>query len=369
MTDTQKNYHLSDFIDIDELRAMMQSFYDATGIAMGVCDADFNWLVAMGWKDICTKFHRVNPVSCQKCLESDRYIEQHLEKDDFVDYVCKHGLVDAAFPIIVDGVKIGAFFTGQFLYSPPDKEFFRQQAIHYGYDTEAYLKALEDIQIIDQPRMRELMHFFMRLVTLITRISHENLGRKAAEIKLKHLNENLEVLVAERTQELEIANKKLKRLAEFDELTGIANRRHFEGSLQGEIERCQRYHRGLSLIMLDLDFFKQINDNYGHDVGDQVLKETASALACCMRENDHLARWGGEEFLIILPETNLKGALEFAELIRQRVMKMEILPDKRITCSLGVAEWHNESGPVLFKRADNAVYTAKNNGRNRVEVG
>lgn len=164
--------------------------------------------------------------------------------------------------------------------------------------------------------------------------------------------------------------KQLEFLSETDTLTGIANRLVFNRTLVKEIQRAHRYHLDLSLMIFDVDFFKNINDNYGHEVGDQVLITLGEVISELLRETDVFCRIGGEEFSVIMPETNLEQATNTAERLRLAVEK---LPDNtlptQLTVSFGVAEmtrWDNDK--TLFKRADKALYQAKENGRNCVKV-
>ncbi len=166
--------------------------------------------------------------------------------------------------------------------------------------------------------------------------------------------------------------EKLVFLSEHDSLTGILNRRKIEENLQKEMERASRYDRPLSLLLIDIDHFKKINDTFGHDVGDLALKHLVSVLTNYLRKVDSLGRWGGEEFVILLPEVDEKGILVVAEKLRKAV---EIHPLKTreqkkevsFTVSLGGAT-HDASGisPEIFiKQADEALYQAKQEGRNR----
>jgi diguanylate cyclase (GGDEF)-like protein len=169
------------------------------------------------------------------------------------------------------------------------------------------------------------------------------------------------------TSELESANSELKRLSGIDKLTQADNRQRLDEVLQEELKRNDRYKTGLSAIMLDLDHFKDINDNYGHPVGDMVLKEIAGILKSNVRACDTAGRWGGEEFLIILPQTDLPSAMKAAEKIRSAVEKTEFPVAGHVTCSFGVATVRKEDDPdKLLSRADTAMYDAKKNGRNRV---
>jgi len=170
------------------------------------------------------------------------------------------------------------------------------------------------------------------------------------------------------------ARRKLEYQAHMDFLTGIANRRHFVECAEIELARSQRYGSPLSLLMLDVDFFKQVNDRYGHKTGDVVLQRLTQALQQKLRPMDMLGRLGGEEFAILLPETNEAQAVEAAERLRCAVADNLITLDERtqlsITLSIGVttlsAEDQSLDGPL--RRADNALYAAKRTGRNKVCV-
>ncbi len=173
--------------------------------------------------------------------------------------------------------------------------------------------------------------------------------------------------------EKRLYQEKLKQVATTDYLTGLCNRRHFMALGKIEIERQKRYSpAGLSLIMLDLDHFKIINDTHGHEIGDLVLKTFAYMGRKALRDADVFARVGGEEFVILLPETDLMGAFAIAERFRQACERSSVTLDKggiSFTVSLGVATWNSSIKEIeeLMKHADQALYRAKKNGRNRVE--
>jgi diguanylate cyclase (GGDEF) domain len=164
----------------------------------------------------------------------------------------------------------------------------------------------------------------------------------------------------------------LENLSITDALTGIANRRHFEWRLSEEIERARRYKYPLSALMLDLDHFKQVNDNYGHQIGDIVLQQVAQRLRRILRRTDFLARYGGEEFIVLAPQTPADRALILAERLRQVIAESPIpVADNlqiHITISIGVAVFpnHAQNESELIGAADAALYKAKQMGRNRV---
>ena len=201
-----------------------------------------------------------------------------------------------------------------------------------------------------------------------------------AQQSLEQLNRELEARVEERTQALNRANAELRetnqvleRLAAIDSLTELANRRCFFEHATTEVMRAQRYGRPLALQMLDLDHFKDINDRYGHAAGDDVLQRLAAVLRANLRHNDMAARIGGEEFVVLLPETQLEDAALQAERMRGAVEEIR-LPygpeDQRLTVSIGVAALSiGELSPEpMLTRADSALYKAKAGGRNRVEI-
>ncbi|MDX1610568.1 MAG: GGDEF domain-containing protein, partial [Halofilum sp. (in: g-proteobacteria)] len=164
------------------------------------------------------------------------------------------------------------------------------------------------------------------------------------------------------------ANRELERQASRDALTGLWNRSRFETALDDEFDRVARYGTPCTLIMLDIDRFKQVNDNYGHDVGDRVLMQLGELLRAEIRNPDCVARWGGEEFMVLLPETNLAAGAWAAERLRRRVAEHSFDGPGRITVSLGVAEYAGgEERLQLLKRLDDALYRAKQDGRDRVD--
>lgn len=156
-------------------------------------------------------------------------------------------------------------------------------------------------------------------------------------------------------------------LASTDLLTSIMNRRSFLHAAARETGRAERYGTGFALIFADIDRFKQINDTFGHAIGDAVLAGVVGVLRRHMREADLLARWGGEEFVILAPQTTLEQGFQLAEKLRAEVAAADFAGAGKVTCSMGVAEWGpGESFEALCRRADAALYRAKENGRDRV---
>ena len=166
-----------------------------------------------------------------------------------------------------------------------------------------------------------------------------------------------------------------KKLAVTDGLTGISNRPNMEQSLLSEFGRSMRYNSPLSVVLLDVDHFKDVNDSYGHQKGDEILVTFASVLKKFCRANDTAARYGGEEFLMILPQSNAQGAFKIAERVREEIMKMSFVGNDSkfsVTTSCGVAELNRDymkNTDQLINVADNAMYEAKNSGRNKTIIG
>ncbi len=186
---------------------------------------------------------------------------------------------------------------------------------------------------------------------------------------------SLHFLRLNRTLRLEVSERKrlqenLERLANTDSLTGLPNRRAFMAQLQNELSRRKRYGHPLSLLMLDLDHFKQVNDQWGHGVGDEALRLFADSVQCCLRTQDMAGRLGGEEFAIVLPETSAEAAHPVAERVRARIEQIPV-PTKNGRCNITVSIGLVEAGPMddlesLLQRADQSLYAAKERGRNRI---
>jgi len=176
-----------------------------------------------------------------------------------------------------------------------------------------------------------------------------------------------------RLQQAMADKEKLERLANFDSLTGLYNRRTILGKLHELINLANRYKEDFSLVMLDIDHFKRVNDRYGHLTGDEVLEKIAALIRRNIRDTDTVGRYGGEEFIIILPQTNLSSAWGVAERLRTIIEKAEMKDPAgtvfAITVSQGLAGWErDEDATSLISRADEALYKAKEKGRNRVQI-
>ena len=171
--------------------------------------------------------------------------------------------------------------------------------------------------------------------------------------------------------DLHYAKKMFKTLSETDDMTGLENLRSFKNTITFEIKKTDRYKHALSILMIDADGLKAINDSFGHEAGNQLIKAVARAIESCLRETDKLARYGGDEYIALLPETSCKAALEVAERIRKAVENTAINVEGnqiKATVSIGVASYpeHASSLDELLRRVDRALYQSKESGRNRV---
>ncbi len=208
-----------------------------------------------------------------------------------------------------------------------------------------------------------------RLVGREMRELSDNINGMAAALQSER--ENLERSVAERTKELQELNARLQLLAVTDGLTGVFNHRRFQEALQTELVRAERHKRPLSVLMIDVDFFKKINDAMGHPAGDDLLRRLAEVLGADLRQTDLIARYGGEEFTVLLPETTKNEAIQVGERMRAAVEEKinQGSPWKqKVTVSLGVATYPDDgmTGEGVLEAADQAMYIAKRQGRNRV---
>ncbi|RLE30888.1 MAG: hypothetical protein DRJ61_12060, partial [Acidobacteria bacterium] len=177
--------------------------------------------------------------------------------------------------------------------------------------------------------------------------------------------------ITQAKDDLEAAHKRLDELARTDSLTGLANRREAETRLAAEVRRFERSHQSFAVLMLDIDHFKRINDVHGHDIGDRVLENFAEVLRTSTRSIDLIARWGGEEFLLVLPGTDLRGAGVVADSIRKRLANPPFTVGDRpfpVTATVGISLYQGEEVAALLKRADDALYEGKRAGRDRVVI-
>jgi len=221
-------------------------------------------------------------------------------------------------------------------------------------EADRFQRLMADDRFKDNPLLPELRKFHELYRTLAQR--NERMAREKSRMVTQLTN---------MSRSLDLATR-------IDPMTGLANRRAIMEMIEQEFSRSNRHQRVTSIIMADLDHFKKINDTHGFNTGDDVLVEVSRVLKSCLRNEDICARWGGEEFLVLLPETSLEGALAVANKIRESVAMTEFKvnrPGIQITISLGVCEYKPDQNIFeAISRADHALHQAKMGGRNRAVV-
>ena len=229
-------------------------------------------------------------------------------------------------------------------------------------------REMMDLFAVDPGEMKPFSQLMQETNDELQRL---NFSYEQVVLELKQAKQNAEQLALS----LKKSNDKLRKLAFRDDLTGLYNHRYFQEVFEAEIHRATRYSHPVSLLILDIDFFKQVNDTYGHPAGDDVLRQVSQTMVKLVRHCDIVARYGGEEFAIVLPETGTSGAKVLAQRIRRGIEQQQTSIKGQqigVTVSVGVSssdiEGIEHTRPVLIDRADKALYTAKRNGRNRVEV-
>lgn len=329
-------------------------------------DDAFTPLKSFGIKVLLVDDQPMIAEAVRRCLQEQPDIEFHYCQDparaikmaDELEPTCI--LQDLIMPEI-DGLMMVRFFRGNkktqqtpiIVLSTKEQAEVKSQAFTMGAND--YLVKLPDA------------------VELIARIRYHS----KSYINLKERDEAFRAL-KESQEKLEVANRELEKLSSLDGLTGIPNRRRFDEVLEKEWHRAMRASTPLSLIMIDIDFFKLYNDHYGHQGGDDCLKRVAAILAGgVQRETDMVARYGGEEFSVILPETDQAGAEQIGETLRAAVQECN-LPHKmskvseHVSISVGVGTGipaRHTAPKLLIETADQALYRAKEDGRNRVKSG
>jgi diguanylate cyclase (GGDEF)-like protein/PAS domain S-box-containing protein len=580
----------SEIVDLAELRGICEEFTALTGAVMAILDLDGNILIATGWQDICTQFHRVHPETSARCNESDTVLAGKLKKGEAYNvYQCKNGLVDVAVPITIEGVHVANFFTGQFFFSAPDKEYFLRQAEEMGFETSEYLDALSRVPVFSREYVQSLMSFFGRLVSLIGKMGSAEKAKEEERAHLRGLldalpdlvwlknpegvyltcnprveqylglpesqivgktdydffakdmadsfrrndqkaieaghpmaNEELLTFASDGSQilvettkvpvrnaggaligvlgiarditerrrneekiaqqalrfktlldstrdgvhildadgnvieasssfcqmlgysmdeilgmnvrnweidqpepeiptifdrlmngkgnpifetknrrsdaslfDVEIScfpllldgktvlfcssrditerkryQQQLEHIANHDILTNLPNRSLLEDRLRQAIAQSLRRGTSLAVVYLDLDSFKEVNDKYTHEIGDELLIALSHQLKACLREDDTLARMGGDEFVAVL--TDLEHADDckpVLERLQTAASNPLVLDNKilKVSASIGVTLFPQDGSDadLLLRHADQAMYQAKQEGKNR----
>lgn len=278
--------------------------------------------------------------------------KKHLE-------VVLDNLSDGLIEVTLEGTIIFANSVAENLFSIPQAQLFGGnffkffQGENYHHVMDLFESAQLGSQSVSEERYFSLKKRFLTLNILPL----ENIAHPSCIIIMHDITERKQL------------EEKLKLLSITDQLTGAYNRRAFEDFFARERSRAERYSEPLSFVIFDIDHFKEINDTFGHDAGDQILQEVVNISKKQIRQIDFLCRWGGEEFVLLLPETGIEGAQIFAEHFRSIIEKWKFPIPSKITISLGLSQFHtSDSAETLIKRADIALYEAKQSGRNRVAV-
>ncbi|TGD71096.1 diguanylate cyclase [Mangrovimicrobium sediminis] len=355
------NHAFEEVFDIPKLTELCERYTKTNGVVTALLDLEGNVHVKTGWQDICTRFHRVNEVSAKRCTESDTCLAGQLAAgSNYNVYHCKNGLVDIAVPIHVDGEHVANFFTGQFFFEAPNEDYFRKQGEELGFELIPYMDALSRVPVFKEEDIRKIVEFLSGLAQVFGEMAK-------AKLDLMELRE------AEQKQfeELREAKEQMERLAIEDPLTGLKNRREFSARLESEFHRAGRYQHPMSLVIIDVDNFKEINDTHGHAAGDEVLKAVSRLLLGSVRQSDLVARIGGDEFCILCPESSADDVEGLMERVCREISELEFCVHGnafRVTCSFGLAGYVGlcRNPDELLVCADKSLYEAKQRGRNCV---
>lgn len=484
--DNEKTHHdIEDLIDTEKLKEIFMKFSKLTGYTTGFVKQDTREiLISTGWTEICKTFHRGSESSAHICQESNAELTQNLKESHQISMKqCHHGMVDGATPIIIDGQHLADLFSGQVLFQAPNIEEFKRGAQEFGYDIESYMKALQEVKIISQDKLKEVLEFLSTIAQIIAEIGkdkkeylklnnslekkvQERMKEKESLLKLFDESDNvlfkwnndpsLSVAFVSRSiskllgysksdfetnkihyisciypqdrdkvlQEIDRAslqketffahkpyrvitkNKQIKwilensviirddndvithylgylsditefknyqetleKLSQTDQLTQVKNRLFIDQTLQKQHYRFVRNGEKCSIILIDIDHFKDVNDTYGHITGDVILIEFAKILSQNLRKSDVIGRWGGEEFLIILPHTEIEKAQQLAQKLKKLIESFHFTKIKHKTASFGISEFRDGTSiEQLLENADKALYLSKENGRNQIHT-
>jgi diguanylate cyclase (GGDEF)-like protein len=264
----------------------------------------------------------------------------------------------ASFPRLLPSPVIELDLAGEVTYLNPAAERLFPELSAGGQSHPLLHDSKELIAALSQSKqLREAVH-------------ETKVGEATYELHISYVREVdlIRIYVLDITQR-KWAEEEIYLLATTDSLTGIANRRQFSTILASEIDRVKRYGTPMSLAMYDIDYFKRVNDTFGHDVGDHVLQALTSLVKENIRANDVVARWGGEEFMVLMPQSDVEAARNVSEKLRLAIAGHHFDNLDKLTVSLGVTAFEPQDDlNSLLKRVDEALYKAKEKGRNRVEV-
>lgn len=386
--DNEIEYSLLDIIGVEDLQKLQDSFAKANGVASTIVDIyGFPITKPSNHSPVC-KLIRKTEIGQKHCIQSAEILGNLALKSDKPSFHVCHGIgfVDAAAPIVIEGRHIANWLIGQSWTGEVDEKRVVVYAEQIGACQEDMLQAFRSMNINDESEFMKKLDFLWLMANQISNQAYQQIRYKKlaqslekSQAKIVTYKNNLEEIVNERTAELELAIKKIKQISIKDALTGCFNRGAINTSLPSELSRAKRYNRPISILLCDLDHFKRVNDSYGHQSGDVVLKEVVSRIQRNIRDNvDWLARYGGEEFLLVMPHTNSNDAYILAERLRKEIESIPFSCSEEkvhITASFGLASidsWKGQealSYETSLYSADVYLYRAKKAGRNRVVHG
>lgn len=404
------NLSLKDLISLPELQALQDSFAIANQVAVSIVDLNGKPITQFSNHcDVC-KLIRSTEKGLINCMRSGKILGRSAMEKKRVHYhhCLSVGFLDAAAPVVVCGHHVANWLIGQNCIGDVDEKRIISYAIEIGIDSDELLKAFRRMNKISEKEFCTKLDFLWLMANQISSLAFKNLESrqmiKSLEKSKKELQahkDKLEMTVKQRTasliktnqqlqseieehkesekkrkkltMELSKANKELMEISLTDVLTKLPNRRHAMQQLKKYWGESTQFGKPISLMMIDADHFKCVNDAYGHDAGDHVLCELSKILQHSVRTDDLVSRLGGDEFLIICPNTNHSGGMKIAEIVRKKVSQMRVETGAGYwqgSVSIGVADRTDdmESCEALIKAADKAVYEAKRAGKNCVRT-
>lgn len=380
-----ENLRLEDILDMQHIRELNDAFAFSMNLASTVVDLKGNPIAGPSNHCHVCQLIRSNSRGLANCMESARILgsKAHETGQPYSSPCYSLGFADAAAPIIIQGKHIATWLVGQAYLAQVDENRIIEYSREIGVDENAMLRAFRSMKSIPPEEFETKLDFLWRIAQTVSTLGYNNLKSnlilerlRKSQSELEAYRQNLEVIVEKRTSQLKKALEKVEQLSLTDYLTGCFNRQYLHKNLDNELKRSKRYQKCLSIAICDIDHFKLINDKYGHQCGDHVLSEFAGIIRPNIRDGiDTLVRYGGEEFLLLLPETDLSGALLIADRLRRRIEETPIVWEEtaiRITASFGIAAYdYGGSHQItnsddLIMIADKNLYQAKANGRNVV---
>lgn len=331
---------VEDQINLELWQKVLDKFAFAIQLPVSTIDMEGNEITIPEKRPFyCQLVRHQRPTLCKECRK--KYLQKlKEEKKEIIFYNCICGLLNIMVPIKINNEMIGAVLCESIKQKENNARLCQRVGKMIKILPIELIDAINNMRIINREKIVQygtLMHI---LSQSIPTIAHE---KKQDEKKISHY----------------------KELALIDKLTGLFNRSEFMKRLDREIARLKRFKRPLSVVMIDLDDFKQYNDEYGHQEGDYLLKEAANIFKYSVREIDTVGRYGGEEFILILPETNEENSMNVCERIRRTLEQRKF--KRTVTASFGICtSYEITEKEKLIEEADKALYEAKRTGKNKI---